>query len=403
MWGSEHPVKRLKDVLHQVRRPEKPSPHSVYNLVGVRLYAGGARIQGTFSGATLQAPSLNRVEEGDIIYNKMWASKGTFALISKEISHCYSTSEYPAFRSSDDHSSEYIFRVLSQPRFWLRAEAWSLGSTDRTRLNPADFLSLPMPVPAPAEQRAIAEVLGAVDAAIAKTVALIEATAQTTTKLLKQYFLDHQKALKWSCVGKMGRWKSGGTPATSVEANWTGSVPWVCPKDIKAPTVSSTIDQISEQAARALGIVDPGTLLLVVRGMILVRAVPSTICSVPCAFNQDVKAFVPNKGVLPAFLKLWLDINEHKLLAEIETATHGTKRFPSERLNDFAVPVVSLDEQIRLVAVAQCSQERLRSENASLSALHDARDALTQELLSGRVRLPDSMVARYRDKAGQAA
>lgn len=199
----------------------------------------------------------------------------------------------------------------------------------------------------------------------------------------------------------MGRWLSGGTPATAAEENWKGSIPWVCPKDIKGPSISSTVDHISEDAAKALGMVGPGTLLLVVRGMILARSVPSTICTVRCAFNQDVKAFVPNEGVAPAFLKLWLDINEHKLLGEIETATHGTKRFPLERLNEFPVPVVTRDEQIRLVTLAESSQERLRSERDNLSALRSVRDALAQELLSGRIRLLKALLRGIVTKLGK--
>ena len=101
MGGSKHPVKRLKDVVRQVRRSVTPARDQTYSLIGVRLYAAGARLQGTFNGATLQAPSLNRIEPGDLIYNKMWASKGTFALIDDDIGTCFGTTEYPAFRAID--------------------------------------------------------------------------------------------------------------------------------------------------------------------------------------------------------------------------------------------------------------------------------------------------------------
>jgi type I restriction enzyme S subunit len=38
-----------------------------------------------------------------------------------------------------------------------------------------------------------------------------------------------------------------------------------------------------------------------------------------------------------------------------------------------------------------------------LAALLQNRAALAQELLSGRLRLPDSMIARHRDQPGKAA
>jgi hypothetical protein len=313
---------------------------------------------------------------------------------------------YNVFRHTANADPDYLETLIRMPRMVARYDALSQGGNleGKRKLTPYDaFETVQIAIPPLPEQRAIAEVLASVEAAIAKTEALIAAIGQTTTALLKQYFIERQNSLHWSRVAKMGCWLSGGTPATAIEDNWKGPVPWVCPKDIKDPTVSSTIDHISEDAAKALGMVGPGTLLLVVRGMILVRSVPSTISTVRCAFNQDVKAFVPKEGTIPAFLKLWLDINEHKLLGEIETATHGTKRFPLERLNAFPVPVVTRDEQIRLVTLAESSQERLRSERENLSALSAVRDTLAQELLSGRIRLPDSIIERHRGKTGQAA
>ena len=344
------------------------------------------------------------VKRGQFAYATIHLDEGSIDYLKNHdaglISPMYTVFEL----SSADIDKDVAFRNFKRFALSGRFDPYSNGGVNRRKsILFSDLASFRFAIPPLAEQRAIAEVLGTVEAAIAKTEALIDAIAQTETVLLKQYFIERQKSLLWSRVAKMGRWLSGGTPATGIEENWKGPVPWVCPKDIKAPTVSSTIDHISADAAKALALVDPGTLLLVVRGMILTRSVPSTICTVRCAFNQDVKAFVPNEGVLPAFLKLWFDINEHKLLGEIETATHGTKRFPLERLNAFPVPVVTRDEQVRLVTLAECCQERLRSERENLSALRSVRDALAQELLSGRVRLPESIIARHRDKAGQAA
>jgi type I restriction enzyme S subunit len=300
--------------------------------------------------------------------------------------------------------ADIAFRSFKRFALSGRFDPYSNGGVNRRKsilfkdLSAFKFALPPMP-----EQRAISEVLRAAQTAIEKMESLIQASDRATRALLQSFFFEHQKSLKWSCIGKLGHWKSGGTPATAVEANWNGPFPWVCPKDIKGPTVASTIDQISQQAAEALGIVEPGTLLVVVRGMILARAVPTTICEVHCAFNQDVKAFVPKPGVSAGFLKLWLDINETKLLAEVETATHGTKRFPLSKLNNFPVPELSGDTQERLVSLAESNHARLRTERAELAARRATYFALSQELLSGRLRLPDSMIARHGDNPGQAA
>ena len=43
------------------------------------------------------------------------------------------------------------------------------------------------------------------------------------------------------------------------------------------------------------------------------------------------------------------------------------------------------------------------SERKKLWSLGETRSALAQELLSGRLRLPETIIARHRDKPGQAA
>lgn len=397
---------RFGDVMTLQKRRETIDPARIYRLLGVRWYGNGAFLRENRLGDGLSAQHIYPVQSGDVIYNRLFAWKGSFGLVGDDLAGCHVSNEFPLFSARLDRvDPQFLLRILRLPRTAERADAFSTGTTSisRNRLAEEDFLSFPLALPPLPEQRAIAEVLGEAETAIEKIESLIEASDRATKTLLQSYFFEHQLSLGWSCIGKLGHWKSGGTPATAVEANWNGPFPWVCPKDMKGPTVASTIDQISQQAAEALGIVEPGTLLVVVRGMILARAVPTTICEVHCAFNQDVKAFVPKPGVSAAFLKLWLDINETKLLAEVETATHGTKRFPLSKLNNFPVPELAGDTQERLVSLAESNHARLRTERAELAARKATYFALAQELLSGRMRLPDSMIARHRDNPGQAA
>ncbi|CAI9122233.1 restriction endonuclease subunit S [Brytella acorum] len=62
-----------------------------------------------------------------------------------------------------------------------------------------------------------------------------------------------------------------------------------------------------------------------------------------------------------------------------------------------------LAEQKKIGEVGVAFDLRIEEERSTLTALSENRKALAQELLSGRVRLPDSMIAHHRDKAGQAA
>lgn len=62
-----------------------------------------------------------------------------------------------------------------------------------------------------------------------------------------------------------------------------------------------------------------------------------------------------------------------------------------------------MNEQMEIATIASSFDARVTAEKASLVRLVEMRAALVQELLSGRVRLPESIIERHRDKAGQAA
>ncbi|WP_442755652.1 restriction endonuclease subunit S [Methylocystis sp. JAN1] len=396
---SAWPLTKIGDLIRESRI--KGSNGSSAKKLTIRLYGRGVVASADRGGSEATNYFIRRA--GQFAYSKLDCLNGAFGIIPEHLDGYETTLDLPAFDFVGKVDPDWFLKTVARPSFYGRFKFSAIGSRKANRVPVDEFLATRLSIPPLAEQRAIAEALGAVEMAIAKTEVLIDTISQTQTSLIKSYFHQRQKTLRWSRIGKAGRWLSGGTPATATDGNWDGDIPWVCPKDIKAPTISSTIDNISQDAAKQIGIVEPGTLLLVVRGMILARAVPSTISTVRCAFNQDVKAFVPNKSMQPRFLKLWLDINEHKLLGEIETATHGTKRFPLERLNAFPVPVLSPKEQDKIVALAQSGYDRLASERQFLSSLQAVRVGLAQELLSGRLRLPASIIARHRNTSGRAA
>lgn len=429
MWGSDHAVLRMKEVVHQVRRPVKPKREETYNLVGVRLYASGARIQGAFSGATLQAPSLYRVEHGDIIYNKMWASKGTFALIGSDVGTCFSTSEYPAFQAINGNSPEFIFRVLSQPRFWSRAEAWSSGSTDRTRLNPTDFLTLPIPVPPPAEQRAIVEVLGSVEEAIARTEGLIEALSVAKYATMRELLTrgtrrgyGPMKAIParwvlgrvaegvthipadWELVTltKVAKLESGHTPDRKEPTYWDGNIPWISLQDADALT-KGTISETAETIG-PLGLANSSARMLPAGTVVLQRTANVGLASVmgrAMCTSQHFANWICGNKLDPHYLQQvfrhmsreWGRLIAGSVLPDIYMGTFKALQ----------ILLPPLEEQKKIGEVGVAFDIRIEEERGTLAVLNENRAALAQELLSGRVRLPDSVIARHRVKAGQAA
>jgi type I restriction enzyme M protein len=76
----------------------------------------------------------------------------------------------------------------------------------------------------------------------------------------------------------------------------------------------------------------------------------------PCAFNQDVKAILPNAGVNATYLRLILRQEEPQFRRILETAAHGTLKINTEDLAGIQFSLPSPSEQRAIVAEIEAEQ-----------------------------------------------
>ena len=71
----------------------------------------------------------------------------------------------------------------------------------------------------------------------------------------------------------------GGTPSKGNSAYWSGNIPWVTPKDMKRPLIEDAIDHVSQEGIdnSSAKLIPTESLLMVVRGMILIHSFPIAI------------------------------------------------------------------------------------------------------------------------------
>ena len=96
----------------------------------------------------------------------------------------------------------------------------------------------------------------------------------------------------------------GGTPSKSCPEYFEGNIPWVSPKDMKSMVIRDSQDHITEEAIKSssTNIIPENSVLMVIRSGILKHSLPVAINAVPVTINQDMKAFIPGKKILTAFL-----------------------------------------------------------------------------------------------------
>jgi len=183
----------------------------------------------------------------------------------------------------------------------------------------------------------------------------------------------------------------GGTPTKTIASYWEGDIPWVTPKDMKVDVIEDAIDHISEQGLEAstAKLIPPGSLLMVVRGMILAHSFPTAVTAKSVTINQDMTALVPFFPEMLSCLALMAKGISRGVLGFVKRSTHGTCKLLTDELFEYPVAIPPLAEQQRIVAkvdelMALC--DRLEAAQADREA---RRDRLVAASLA-RVSQPDA-------------
>jgi type I restriction enzyme S subunit len=216
--------------------------------------------------------------------------------------------------------------------------------------------------------------------------------AISTFKKLAGYAIDiaeNELPAQWMLVplGKMGEWRGGGTPSKSNTEFWAGEIPWVSPKDMKVLRIADSEDHISEAAIRSSSVkmVPTGSVLMVVRGMILARAFPVALTLRDVTINQDMKSLFPLEQETRDFLLITLRAMEATILSAVERSSHGTCKLRTEILESIQIPIPPLAEQLRICAKVDQLMKLVDQLEARLTASAEAGiellDAVVHELL----------------------
>jgi len=169
---------------------------------------------------------------------------------------------------------------------------------------------------------------------------------------------------------------SGGTPSKSKPEFWGKGTPWVSAKDMKSFWLNGAQDCLTPLGAEsATRLVEPGTTLMLVRGMTLHNDIPISRVRTISAFNQDVKAVLPKGSLHPSYLPHLLVALKPRLLSIVDAAGHGTGRLGTETMMALPIQLPSGDTQQDIARFADAIEGKialLRETNATLEAIAQA-------------------------------
>jgi type I restriction enzyme, S subunit len=170
--------------------------------------------------------------------------------------------------------------------------------------------------------------------------------------LLSSGFWEIPENWSWLPLFQFGQIIGGGTPSKGDPDFWSGDIPWVSPKDMKVDYIESSQDFISEKGLNnsTTKLVHEGSILMVIRGMILAHSFPVAVTRKQVTINQDMKALMLFLPEMSDYLLICLKGLKRVFLNLVERSSHGTCRLPAEKLFSQLIPLPPLAEQKRIVA-----------------------------------------------------
>ncbi|TRO31973.1 restriction endonuclease subunit S [Pseudomonas putida] len=200
-----------------------------------------------------------------------------------------------------------------------------------------------------------------------------------------------------SPLNHLVRFRSGGTPSKDNLELWDGYIPWASAKDLKQEVLADTIDHLTESAIEsgAASLIPSGSVLVVVRGMILARLFPVVETLVPMAINQDLKALIPSENINARYLAQLLRGSSAESLSRLEEAGHGTKALRMENWISIKLPVPPLQEQLAIIAMLDIQTARIDvladKTERSIELLKERRSALITAAVTGQIDLREAV------------
>ena len=159
---------RFDEFLRRIERKVVLDDTTSYKCVGVRWYGMGAFVREQLLGMDITRKQQWEIKAGDIIYNKLFAWKGAFAIADEFVDGCIVSDKFPTYKANLEVIDPLFLRYyFCTSRLAQQAQELSKGAAaiSKLTLNPPQLWDLVIPLPRLSEQQRIA---GRIEELVAK-------------------------------------------------------------------------------------------------------------------------------------------------------------------------------------------------------------------------------------------
>jgi type I restriction enzyme, S subunit len=377
----------LAEVLRPASQPVAVGSVGEVPYAGVHWYGLGVYRRMSVDATTVKAATLTRIRAGQVVYNRMWATRGSFGVAEMDVDGCLVTNDFPVFDAVRGVEPRYLALWFQTPAFQSAAASSAVGTTERRRLHERDFLRLTIDLPSLAEQRRIVDLVSAVDEARSGR-RMGAACSAVAAGLLQRIETD---AETWTPLAEVVRVaKSGATPARAKPAYWGGPIPWLKSGEVDADHIRTTSEAITELglAESSAWIMPVGTVVVAMYGQGLTSGSVGYLDAPMCA-NQAVLGLVSDERLAHGrFLFHWL--RGHKEAMRERRTGSSQPNLNKELVLQEPIPVLDLTSQREAADLL----DDLSATAVAAATLDDVlvrlRSTLLDALVSGEHEIPAS-------------
>jgi type I restriction enzyme, S subunit len=281
------------------------------------------------------------------------------------------------FHNNDPRFIYYLLQRVDLKKF---SDKTGVPGINRNDVHKIKVLRPPI-----AEQKKIAEILGAWDEAIALTEKAI-AAKQNLKKLLA--LRSFRGLTSHNSIGEIAAVKTGGTPNRSNENYWSnGTIPWMSSGEINLRYVRQTKEFITKDGLRNSNatFISKGAVMIALNGQGKTRGTVALL-EIETTCNQSLAAIIPETDKLyNYFLFFYLE----SMYQQIRNLTgEGVRNgLNLQVIRDIRVPMPPMEYQIKVADTLKLCDSEIEVSQKLLETIKLQKRGLMQKLLTGQWRV----------------